>query len=132
MLVQDIMVPKDKLIRVSAMDKVRDALLVMRTTGVKSLVVNKKNTNDAYGLLTFKNVLYSIVANEGDIDLLRVYDIYSKPAIQVSKQLDIKYASQMMIKNDVKRLLVVDDNHIQGILTMTDILGALLKSLEEA
>lgn len=132
MLVQDIMVPKDKLIRVSAMDKVRDALLVMRTTGVKSLVVNKKNTNDAYGLLTFKNVLYSIVANEGDIDLLRVYDIYSKPAIQVSKQLDIKYASQMMIKNDVKRLLVVDDNHIQGILTMTDILAVLLKSLEEA
>lgn len=131
MLVQDIMVPRDKLIRVSAMDTVRDALLVMRTTGVKSLVVNKKNTNDAYGLLTFKNVLYSIVANDGDIDLLRVYDIYSKPAIQVSKQLDIKYASQMMIKNGVKRLLVVDDNHIQGILTMTDILGVVLESLEK-
>lgn len=131
MLVQDIMVPRDKLIRVSAMDTVRDALLVMRTTGVKSLVVNKKNTNDAYGLLTFKNVLYSIVANDGDIDLLRVYDIYSKPAIQVSKQLDIKYASQMMIKNGVKRLLVVDDNHIQGILTMTDILGVVLERLEK-
>ena len=96
-----------------------------------SLIVNKIRPSDAYGLLTYKNILYSIVANDGDIDLLRVYDICSKPAIQVSKELDLKYASQLMVKNNVKRLLDIDNNELEGILTMTDILGMFLETITD-
>jgi predicted transcriptional regulator len=95
------------------------------------LVVNKTKPHDAYGMLTYKNILHSIVANDGDIDLLRVYDIYSKPAFQISEELD---AAQTMVNGGVKRLLVIDNNELEGILTMTDILGILLdsvKSVEE-
>jgi len=130
MLVSDVMI-KDNLAIISPMAPVRDALLMMRKTKVKSLIVNKIRPSDAYGLLTYKNILCSIVASDGDIDLLRVYDICSKPAIQVSKELDLKYASQMMVKSNVKRLLVIDNNELEGILTMTDILGMFLENLEE-
>ena len=129
MLVSEVMV-KDNLAIISPMAPVRDALMMMRTTRVKSLIVDKIRPSDAYGLLTYKNILYSIISSDGDIDLLRVYDICSKPAIQVSKQLDLKYASQLMVKNNVKRLLVVDDNELEGILTMTDILTLFLKTIE--
>lgn len=130
MLVSDVMI-KDNLVIVSPMAPVRDALMMMRNTKVKSLIVDKIRPSDAYGLLTYKNILYSIVSSDGDIDLLRVYDICSKPAIQVSKQLDLKYASQLMVKNNVKRLLVVDNNELEGILTMTDILTLFLGTIEE-
>lgn len=129
MLVSEVMV-KDNLTIISPMAPVRDALMMMRTTRVKSLIVDKIRPSDAYGLLTYKNILYSIISSDGDIDLLRVYDICSKPAIQVSKQLDLKYASQLMVKNNVKRLLVVDNNELEGILTMTDILTLFLKTIE--
>lgn len=130
MLVSEVMI-KDNLVIVSPMSPVRDALMMMRNTKVKSLIVDKIRPSDAYGLLTYKNILYSIVSSDGDIDLLRVYDICSKPAIQVSKQLDLKYASQLMVKNNVKRLLVVDNNELEGILTMTDILTLFLGTIEE-
>lgn len=130
MLVSEVMI-KDNLAIISPMAPVRDALTMMRKTKVKSLIVDKLRASDAYGLLTYKNILYSIISNDGDIDLLRVYDICSKPAIQVSKQLDLKYASQLMVKNNVKRLLVVDNNEIEGILTMTDILTLFLETIEE-
>ena len=130
MLVSEVMI-KDHLAIISPMAPVRDALTMMRKTKVKSLVVDKLRPSDAYGLLTYKNILYSIISNDGDIDLLRVYDICSKPAIQVSKQLDLKYASQLMVKNNVKRLLVIDNNQIEGILTMTDILTLFLETIEE-
>lgn len=129
MLVSEVMI-KDNLAIISPMAPVRDALMMMRTTRVKSLIVDKIRPSDAYGLLTYKNILYSIISSDGDIDLLRVYDICSKPAIQVSKQLDLKYASQLMVKNNVKRLLVVDNNELEGILTMTDILTLFLKTIE--
>jgi len=130
MLVSDVM-KKNNLAIISPMAPVRDALTMMRKTKVKSLIVNKLRPSDAYGLLTYKNILFSIISNDGDIDLLRVYDICSKPAIQVSKQLDLKYASQLMVKNNVKRLLVIDNNELEGILTMTDILTLFLETIEE-
>lgn len=131
MLVKDIMVKADDIIKVSPMMPIRDALSIMRKTHVKSLVVDKVKLHDAYGLLTYKNILQSIVANDGDIDLLRVYDICSKPAFQVSGELDVKYAAQIMIKGAVKRLLVVDNNELEGILTMTDILSVVLENVKE-
>lgn len=130
MLVSEVMI-KNNLAIISPMAPVRDALTMMRKTKVKSLIVDKLRPSDAYGLLTYKNILFSIISNDGDIDLLRVYDICSKPAIQVSKQLDLRYASQLMVKNNVKRLLVVDNNELEGILTMTDILTLFLETIEE-
>ena len=131
MLVKEVMVEASKIVKVSPMMPVREALNMMRTRRVKSLVVDKLKPNDAYGMLTYKNILTSIIANDGDIDLLRVYDIYSKPAFQISEELDVKYAAQIMVKGGVKRLLVIDNNELEGILTMTDILGVLLESVKD-
>jgi len=131
MLVKEAMVPVSKIVKISPMMPVREALNIMREKKVKSLVVDKLKPHDAYGLLTYKNILVSIVANDGDIDLLRVYDIYTKPAFQVSEELDVRYASQIMVNSGVKRLLVIDNNELEGILTMTDILGVLLESVKE-
>ena len=80
--------------------------------------------------MTFKNILYSIVAEDGDIDLLNVYDIMSSPSISVSRKLDMKYAARMMVKNSIKRLLVIDENEIYGIVTMTDIIGVVLDEMD--
>jgi len=131
MLVSEVMIPAEKIVKVSPMMPIREALNIMREKKVKSLVVDKLKPHDAYGMLTYKNILTSIVANSGDIDLLRVYDIYSKPAFQISEQLDVKYAAQIMVKGGVKRLLVIDNNKLEGILTMTDILGVLLDSVKD-
>ncbi len=131
MLIKDIMVPKNMVITIDPLASIREALTVMRANHVKSLVVERKDIHDAYGLLTFKNILYSVVANDGDIDLLRVYDIYNKPTIQLSSELDVKYAAKMMMDSSIKRILVIDNNELQGILTMSDILGVVMDKLDE-
>jgi len=112
------------------MSTVREALSLMKAHKVRSVVVNKSTEDGAYGLVTFKNILQSIVAEDGDIDLLNVYDIASTPAFSVSAKLDVKYAARMMVQNSIKRLLVLDNNELHGILTMTDIIGILMDSVE--
>ena len=130
MLVKEIMTPKEKLVSVSPMATVREALGLMRRHKVRSVIVEKTSPSGAYGLVTFKNILQSIVAEDGDIDLLNVYDIASTPAISVSAQLDIKYAARMMVTSSIKRLLVIDNNELYGIVTMSDIIGILMESME--
>ena len=130
MLVEEVMTPKDKLIIVSPMAPVREALMLMKKNKVKAIIVKKTSENGAYGLVTFKNILQSIIAEDGDIDLLNVYDIASTPSVSVSRKLDMKYAARMMVKNSFKRLLVIDNNEIYGILTMSDIIGVLLNEID--
>ena len=130
MLVKDVMTPKDKLVIISAMSTVREALSLMKEHKVRSVIVDKGTEEGAYGIVTFKNILQSIVAEDGDIDLLNVYDIASTPAFSVSAQLGVKYAARMMVQNSIKRLLVSDNNELYGILTMTDIIGILMDSVE--
>ena len=130
MLVENVMTPKEKLITITPMASVREALNLMKEHKVRSIIVDKTKHDSAYGLLTFKNILQSIVAEDGDIDLLNVYDIASTPAVAVSAKLNVKYAAKMMVKSSIKRLLVLDNNELQGILTMTDIIEILMDSVE--
>ena len=130
MLVENVMTPKDQLVIISPMETVREAIKLMKEHKVRSVIVDKNTEDGAYGLVTFKNILQSIVAEDGDIDLLNVYDIASTPAFSVSAKLDVKYAARMMVQNSIKRLLVLDNNELYGILTMTDIIGILMDSVE--
>jgi CBS domain-containing protein len=131
MLVADVMTPVDKLVKISPMSTVREALRLMRNNKVRSVIVEKNSGEGAYGLVTFKNILQSIVAEDGDIDLLNVYDIAVMPAISVSAKLNVQYASKMMVTSSIKRLLVIDNNELSGILTMTDIIEVLMESVED-
>ena len=130
MLVKEIMTPKDKLVSVDSTATVREVIQLMRKHSVRSVIVEKSNKDGAYGLVTFKNILQSIVAEDGDIDLLNVYDIAAIPAVSVSAELNVKYAARMMVTSSIKRLLVIDNNELKGILTMTDIIGILMDSVE--
>ena len=130
MLVKEVMTQKEKLVSISPMATVRDALKIMKVNQVRSIIVEKSTPDGAYGLLTFKNILQSIVAEDGDIDLLNVYDIAATPAVSVSRELNMRYASQMMVKSSIKRLLVIDNNELYGILTMTDIIGVVMENVE--
>jgi CBS domain-containing protein len=98
---------------------VRDALMMMKERGVKSLVVEKRHSGDAYGLIAYRDVARSVIAEDGDIDLLNVYDIAQKPALQVSQHLDVRYLARLMIQYSVKSVLVIDNNELAGLSSPT-------------
>lgn len=125
MLVKDIMV-RD-VVTVSPLATIREAMRLMKQRQVKTLVVEKRDAHDAYGIITYTNILKTIVAEEGDIDLINVYDICSKPALTISRELDVKHAAKLMVNMNIRRLLVTATNELAGIVTMNDIVGAILE-----
>jgi len=128
-LVEDLMV-KD-VVTISCMASLREAMEKMRKHGVKSLVVEKRHDSDAWGMVTYTTVLKTIIAEEGDVDLVNVYDIATKPAMGVPRQLEVRHAVSLMLNFNIKRLLVTSNNELEGILTMNDIVGAILEKLDD-
>ena len=70
--------------RISPFATLRDALLMMGERKVKSLVVDRRSEHDAFGLLSYSHILRTIVAEDGDIDLINVYDVALTPVITVA------------------------------------------------
>jgi len=128
MLVKDLMVTD--VVTISPFAKLREALSMMKRHGLKSLVVERANPHDAYGLITYTNILKTVIAEEGDIDLLNVYDICAKPTLSVGQSLSIKHVASIMSQHRLKRLLVLSDNDLIGFISMDDIMEELLKKVE--
>jgi signal-transduction protein with cAMP-binding, CBS, and nucleotidyltransferase domain len=129
--VNEIMIPRDKVATISSLETVRNCLKIMQTKKVKSIIVERDNAHDAFGIVTYTNILYAIFSQDGDMDLLNVYDIATKPIIQISSELNIRYAAQMMINNNVNRLLVTNNGEILGLISMNDIVAVLIKFAQE-
>ncbi|MCC5861206.1 MAG: CBS domain-containing protein [Gammaproteobacteria bacterium] len=127
-LVADLMI--SEVHSISPMATLRDAMEMMRDKKVKSLVVEKRSDGDAFGLITYTAILRAIIQEEGDVDLINVYDIALKPALLVPRQLEVRHAVQMMLNFGVKRLIVTSNNELQGIITVNDIVGAILEKME--
>lgn len=128
MLVQDLMV-RD-VATISPMATLREAMQAMKARRVKSLVVERRDAHDVYGIITYTNILKTIVAEEGDIDLINVYDVCAKPAVTISAQTQVKYAARMMVNMKLRRLLAMEGNDMVGIITMNDIVGSILQMAE--
>lgn len=127
-LVKDLMVTQ--VITISPFSTLREALSLMKKNNIKSLVVDRQSEHDAYGLITYTNILKTIIAEEGDIDLINVYDVCVKPAITVSPKLAVKHAAAMMSQHRLKRLLVTQDNQLVGLLAMDDLVSDILSLIE--
>ncbi|AXS83390.1 MULTISPECIES: CBS domain-containing protein [Marinobacter] len=127
-LVKDVMV-RD-IITITPFATIREALSLMKRHSVKSLVVEKQSEHDAWGLITYTNVLKTVIAEDGDIDLLNVYDACAKPVISVGESLNVRHAASLMSMYRVKRLLVLADNDLKGFVVMDDIMAALLESID--
>jgi signal-transduction protein with cAMP-binding, CBS, and nucleotidyltransferase domain len=125
--VQQVMVPE--VITISPYATLREALSNMRTRQVKSLVVERQHPHDAYGLLSYNELLRAIVAEEGDVDLLNVYDAAVKPALTVGEDLSVNQAAALMTRFHLNRLVVVRGNDLIGLLAMNDILARLIDEL---
>jgi len=70
------------------------------------------------------------LAEDGDIELLNVFDIYQKPAFFVSAKIDVKYAAKTMLTHNIKRVVVTDNNELKGVLSITDLSDYLLAMVE--
>lgn len=117
-------------VTISPFSSLREALKLMKKHKIKSLVVDRQNPHDAYGLITYTNILKTIIAEEGDIDLINVYDVSIKPAIAISQEMAVKHAASLMSQHKLKRLLVTSDNKLVGLLTMDDMVTDILSLIE--
>jgi CBS domain-containing protein len=84
------------------------------------------------GIVTERDILYRVVVKEMDPKKTRLKDVMSKPVIYIEENAELLEASELMKKNGIRRLAVVDKNgKLVGVITSEDIARSLRRSAEE-
>jgi len=116
-------------ITISSDETVVVAAKVMSENNISCIIV--VDNGSVAGILTETDVLKKAVAKEKDFDKLSVGEIMSSPVESISSDLAVLEAGKIMEKMDIRRLVVMEDKRLCGIVTQTDIFRAVKQKLQE-
>lgn len=102
---------------------VADAVKLMKEKDVRALIVDRRDENDAYGIVTQRDVAYHVLAQGIDPAEVKVHEIHSKPLVVVNPDLDVKYVARLMANMGLSRAPVIFDKQIQGIVSVSDLIN---------
>ena len=107
---------------------VKEAARMMSQFHIGSLVILKDKK--IVGIVTERNVLVA-VAQGKDAELTTVEDIMTKNVITIEPGKTIEQAVDIMSKNKIKKMPVVDGDKLIGIITSSDIIVVEPSLIEE-
>ena len=74
------------------------------------------------GILTERDIV-QLISNNIDINITTLMSVMNSPVIAVSEEAEIPEVANLMVTNDLRRLVVVDEGrNVIGIITQTDII----------
>jgi CBS domain-containing protein len=101
-------------------DTAADAARVMRDNDVGSLPV-VSDLNEAVGMVTDRDIVIRVVAVGSPPDTVRVAEFYSPEPVTVQPDEPLDDALELMAQHKVRRLPVVEQGHVVGVLAQADI-----------
>lgn len=115
--VQEIMV--DKVVSIEADATVKDAVLRMNQYDIGCLVVT--NNGQVEGIVTERDVLKRVVSESKNPEETEVSDVMSRPLIVGGPTMYVEDAAKLMLKKSIKKLPIMENERIIGIITFSDI-----------
>lgn len=116
-LVRDIMT-KD-LLTISEKDTALKAAQLMSEKGVSSLIV--LSDDQPIGIITERDFIKKVCLKELKLSTVKVGDMMSKIRTSASPDTSIDVAVQRMVNNRIRRLPIIDNGNLVGIITVTDL-----------
>ena len=119
-IVKDIM--SKALISVNSSTTVFQVAKMMEQGGVGAILVKKDNL-DA-GIITDRDFAIKIAVQKNSLDT-PVDQVMSSPLITINQNESILAAADLMSSKKIRKVAVVDDNKVIGIITSTDLVNQL-------
>ena len=117
MNVKDIMV--EEVITVEVDSSVKDAVKLMNKHEIGCLIVEEGEK--VVGIVTERDFLKRIIEDSKDPEKTKISEIMSNPLIVGSVDMKIEDVIKQMFTWKIKKLPIVENGHLVGLVTLTDI-----------
>jgi len=93
----------------------------MREKNIRTLIVDRRHDEDAYGIITETDIVYKVVAFGQDPQKVRVYEVMSKPCIVINPDLGVEYVARLFANTGIRFAPVIKGG-LLGVISVSDIL----------
>ena len=115
--VRDIM--QKNVITIESVKKAHDAAIILKEREISFLVVVKEGK--PIGIVSERDIVRKIVADNNDAQTTQLEIIMSKNFKWVEPNASIESAVQKMLNNNIRRLVVLENENLAGVITQTDL-----------
>jgi len=115
--VEDVMVKE--VITINENASVKEAAGIMNQFEIGSIIVMR--SGKAVGIVTERDLLKRVIAEGMDAKKTKVKDIMSSPLIVIAPDVEMEDAMRLMFEKKIKKLVVVDQKRLVGLVSLTDI-----------
>jgi CBS domain-containing protein len=106
----------------------RDAMRLLVEHNIGSVVVAQEKA--VKGILTERDILRLAADDPAAMEKLKVEEVMTKVVVVGLLDDSVEYVMEIMTRNRIRHLPVVDDGWMQGILSIGDVVNALRKKVE--
>jgi len=115
--VRDIM--QKNVITIESIKKAHDAAIILKDKEISFLVVVKEKK--PIGIVSERDIVRKIVADNKEAQTTQLETIMSKNFKWVEPNASIESAVQKMLNNNIRRLVVLENENLAGVITQTDL-----------
>lgn len=114
-------VMRRNVVAIDGIATVREAIAKMQSENSTVLIVNKRDPNDVWGIVTVSDLVREVIAQGRSPDDTNVYEIMTKPAITVPPDMDIRYVARLLHRVGMRRAPVEAQGKLLGMISLSDI-----------
>jgi len=115
---------------VSPLATVQEAVEAMLAGGCQVAIADRADEDDAYGILTFQEVVYRVIARSLSPTRTRVGEVMVKPLIVVNPNLRLPFVAQLFARVGIQNAIVIEEHKLAGVVSSSDLVRALARTEE--
>ena len=111
-----------RIVSIDGMATASEAAAMMRTEKTSSLLIKKRNPDDAWAILVIQDFIKGVIIPGLSPTEVHVYEIMTKPIITVPADMDIRYAARLIYRADIRRAPVEDGGKLIGMISLSSLI----------
>jgi CBS domain-containing protein len=116
---------------VSPLASVQEAVERMVESGTQAVIVDRADEDDAYGIVTFQEIVYQLISKSLSPTRVRIADVMIKPLIVINPYLRLPFIAQLFANTGIQNAPVIEEHRLVGIISSADLVRALLAKSQD-
>ena len=104
-----------------------DAAIILKEKEISFLVILKEGKPE--GIVSERDIVRKIAAKDIKSSQIQIEEIMSKNFKWVEPETEVEHAVQKMLNNNIRRLIVLEDEKLVGVITQTNLAEVLRSKL---
>jgi len=110
-----------KVIMIDGMITAKEAVDLMKKERVESLIINKRNPQDAYGIVNIHDFIKGVIIEDKTSEEVNIFEIMTKPVVSIPANMDVRYVASLLTNIGVRMAPVEENGEYIGMVSLSDL-----------